>query len=65
MKDEEILGKLFEMTGYCEAVVGIRFKKTAPRPDNKHLGRLIEQIAYHVREISNELHEFARGWGYE
>jgi hypothetical protein len=64
-RDEEILGNLFEMVGYCEAVVGIRSKHSAPKPENKYLGRTVEQVAFHIHDISRELNEFAKEYGFE
>jgi hypothetical protein len=63
--DKELLGRLFELVGYAKASTGLRFARDTRKPDNKYLGRLIEDINVHVLQIEQELNQFAREWGYE
>ena len=63
--DKELLGRLFEMVGFCKASIGLRFARDASKPENKYLGRMIQDIGVRVLAIEKEIDEFAKAWGYE
>ena len=46
-------------------VIGIRSRTDANRAENKYLGKVIEQVTYHIGQISREWNEFAKEWRYE
>jgi hypothetical protein len=61
-RDKTVLRQLFEAVGFFNAVLG----ETRQDPVNhKYLGRVIEDVATHVRAIEKELDEFASECGYE
>lgn len=63
--DKELLGRLFEMVGYAKAATGLRFPRDSRKPENKYLGRMIEDINVHILQIEKNLNDFAARWGYE
>ena len=63
--DKEILGRMFELVGYAKASTGLRFARDARKPENKYLGRIIQDIGVRVLAIEQELNQFASEWGYE
>jgi hypothetical protein len=63
--DKVLLGRLFQMVGYAKAATRLQFARDSPKPDNKYLGRMIEDINVRILQIEKELNEFARQWGYE
>jgi hypothetical protein len=60
--DKKVLGSLFEAVGFFKGVLG-DIRQTPV--DHKYLGRVIEDVATHVRAIEKDLDEFAKEWGYE
>jgi hypothetical protein len=62
-RDKAVLRQLFEnLIGSWNA---INSEIRDDPVDNKYLGRIIENIAVHIRNIETELDEFAREWDYE
>jgi hypothetical protein len=61
-RDKTVLGQLFEAVGNFNAVLG----EVRDDPvDHKYLGRVIDNVATHVKAIERDLDEFAKAWGYE
>ncbi len=61
-RDKTVLKQLFVAIGFFNGTLS---DVKADPPDNKYLGRIIENIAVHIRAIETELDEFAKDWGYE
>jgi hypothetical protein len=60
--DKAVLGRLLELIGFFKGVLGdIRQNPV----DHKYLGRVIEDVALHVKAIETELDRFAKEWGYD
>ena len=61
-RDKTVLRQMFEAIGNFNGILGEVRDNPA---DHKFLGRVIEDVATHVKAIEKELDEFAKEWGYE
>jgi hypothetical protein len=57
-----VLQQLFVALGFFN---GTLTDVNADSPDNKYLGRIIENVAVQIRGIEADLDQFAKDWKYE